>query len=83
MDAITLLKQDHREVEGMFDRFTTASAQERRSIAESVIAELSKHDAVEVVHLYPAVRQAGQTGEGLTEHGLEEHKEAQIGRAHV
>jgi hemerythrin superfamily protein len=71
MDAIALLKNDHRKVEGLFQRFNdgggltgvvkritgnSASARQRRSIAERICAELDVHARIEEQVFYPAVR---------------------------
>jgi len=53
MDAITVIKNDHRKVEQLFHRFDRArGAAERRRVAADLIRELSVHAAVEVVRLY-------------------------------
>jgi len=71
MDAIELLKKDHRNVESLFQRFnggggitgavkrlagTAGSPSERRSIAEKICAELDVHARIEEQVFYPAVR---------------------------
>jgi hemerythrin-like domain-containing protein len=77
MDAITLLTQDHREVEQLFRRFETAT-EERREVAERIIRELAIHSEIEKLHLYPEVRKAlGDTGERLAEHSLQEHQQVE------
>ena len=57
MDAITLLKQDHKTVEKLFKQFekTTAPA-EQRKLAQRIVKELSVHAAIEEMVFYPAVR---------------------------
>jgi hemerythrin superfamily protein len=58
--AIELLKQDHREVEGLFKEFEQLE-KEGEGAAEQVIAtacsELKIHDKLETEIFYPAVRQ--------------------------
>jgi hemerythrin superfamily protein len=58
MDAIELLKHDHRMVEQLFRDFRAADSDElRRAVAEVLVRELSKHAAVEETLFYPfAVR---------------------------
>ena len=50
MDALTLLKQDHRVVEELFQRFEGASdraTKMKRKIVDQVIRLLSIHAAIE------------------------------------
>lgn len=76
MDAITLLKQDHKTVEGLFKKFektapTAMAAQ--RELAEKIVKELSIHAAVEEQVFYPAVREAVPDAEDHVLEALEEH----------
>jgi hemerythrin superfamily protein len=76
MDAITLLKQDHKTVKQLFARFDKAGEranQEKREIVDKVIEELSVHAAIEEQIFYPAVREAvAETKDDVLE-SLEEH----------
>ena len=74
MDAITLLKQDHKAVEKLFKQFekTTQPAKQRK-LAEQVIKELSVHAAVEEMVFYPAVRGRVPETEDTVLESLEEH----------
>jgi hemerythrin superfamily protein len=80
MDAIALLKNDHRKVEGLFKRFNdgggltgvvkritgnTASMRQRRATAERICGELEVHARIEEQVFYPAVR--GLRDQKLTE----------------
>ena len=48
MDAITLLKQDHKTVEKLFKQFEKSTRPaEQRKLAQKVIRELSVHAAIE------------------------------------
>ncbi|MGH9266096.1 MAG: hemerythrin domain-containing protein [Acidimicrobiales bacterium] len=74
MDAITLLKQDHKTVEKLFKQFekTTQPARQRK-LAQQVVKELSVHAAIEEMVFYPAVRgRVPETEETVLE-SLEEH----------
>ncbi len=54
MDALELLKHDHRMVEQLFrDYQAAASDQQRRGVVELLIRELSKHAALEELTVYP------------------------------
>lgn len=65
-DAIQLLKQDHREVEGLFKEFEKLEEDGSDAI-EQVIAsactELKIHDKIEMEIFYPAVRAAAEKEE--------------------
>ncbi|MDQ3991951.1 MAG: hemerythrin domain-containing protein, partial [Actinomycetota bacterium] len=67
MDAITLLKDDHRTVEELFKKYEstgTRALKSRRRIVDRIIEELSKHAAIEEQVFYPLAREAT---EGSTE----------------
>ena len=77
MNALTLLKQDHGNVEELFRRFETAGPEDVEELArvrDLVIEQLSKHSVVEEQVFYPAIRaklgdeQAFTVLEGLEEH---------------
>jgi hemerythrin superfamily protein len=58
-DAISLLTQDHREVEALFDRFESGSgAKTRLKIAQDICASLRLHARAEEEIFYPAAREA-------------------------
>jgi hemerythrin superfamily protein len=74
MDAITLLRQDHKAVEKLFKQFEKAKQPGRqRKIAGEVIKELSVHAAIEEMVFYPAVRTGVPKAEGTVLESLEEH----------
>lgn len=59
MNALTLLKHDHQNVEALFERFDNAGDQafvEKRTIVDTVIEQLSVHAAIEEQIFYPAIR---------------------------
>lgn len=76
MDAITLLKDDHRTVEQLFKRFEQAGDRahvQKRQIVDRIIEELSVHAAIEEQVFYPVVRAAVPTTEDIALESLEEH----------
>jgi hemerythrin superfamily protein len=76
MDAITLLRADHRSVEKLFKQFekTTSRARvERQKVVASIIAELSVHAAIEEQLFYPTVREFVPDETGMVLESLEEH----------
>ncbi len=76
MDAITLLRNDHKTFEKLFKTFEKAAddaTQAKRDVVESIIEELSVHAAIEEQVFYPAVREAVPDLEDTVLEGLEEH----------
>jgi hemerythrin superfamily protein len=76
MDAISLLKDDHRAVEALFKRFEQAGSGahvERRRIVDDIIKELSVHAEIEETVFYPAVREAVPPTNDEVLEALEEH----------
>ena len=65
-DAIELLKQDHREVEGLFKEFEKLE-EDGEDAVEQVIAtactELEIHDKIETEIFYPAIREQAEEEE--------------------
>ena len=59
MDAIALLKADHRKVEELFAKFKDEkSAKARKALATEICTELSVHATIEEEIFYPACREA-------------------------
>jgi len=77
MDAIKLLKDDHKQVKELFREYEAAgdrAHQKKKGIAERVFLELEVHSAIEEEIFYPAVREkAGKEGKELIAEGFEEH----------
>lgn len=81
MDAVTLLKQDHKTVKGLFkqfEKFGEGASKARKKIVDRIIRELSIHAAIEETLFYPAVRATAETVEleeadDLILEALEEH----------
>ena len=76
MDAVTLLRSDHKAVEGLFKKFEKAGPnahKTRQDLVEKIVEELSIHAAVEEQVLYPAARQAVPDVEDTVLESLEEH----------
>jgi hypothetical protein len=76
MDAITMLRADHRAVEKLFKRFEDAGPRafvEKRKIVDRIIEELSVHAAVEEQLFYPATRATVPAVEEVALESLEEH----------
>ena len=74
MDAIELLKHDHRMVEQLFRGYhTAASDTQRRAVVETLIRELSKHAALEELMVYPLARKVLPDGDREIDEHLSEH----------
>lgn len=76
MDAIVLLKEDHKLVEKLFKQFEKAGEEayeEKRKIVDQVIRALTQHAYIEETIFYPTAREAvPQTEEHVLE-SVEEH----------
>jgi hemerythrin superfamily protein len=76
MDAITLLKQDHKTVKGLFRQFEKAGDDAhttKRQLADEIVKELSVHAAVEEAVFYPAVKGISDDLKDHVLESLEEH----------
>ncbi len=76
MDAITLLRDDHKTVERLFKRFEKAGDSahvEKRQIVDQIIEELSIHAAVEEQVFYSVARATVPATEDIALESLEEH----------
>lgn len=59
MDAIALLKADHRKVETLFEKFENANgAKAKKALATEICTELSVHATIEEEIFYPACKEA-------------------------
>ena len=76
MDAIAMLREDHRNVERLFKRFEKAGPdahKAKRDVVDRIIEELSVHAAIEEQVFYPNVREAVSEVEDSVLESLEEH----------
>ena len=76
MDALTLLKQDHKTVNSLFRKFEVAGDRAivtKNDLAQRIVRELSVHAAIEEQVFYPAVRSELSNSTPLVLEGLEEH----------
>jgi hemerythrin superfamily protein len=76
MNALKLLKNDHRTVEALFKQFEKAgdkAFKEKQEIARKIVKELSIHASIEEQLLYPAARARDERLEEMVLEGLEEH----------
>src|SRR4051812_33301826 len=78
MDAITLLKNDHKTVNGLFRQFEKLgddARDQKREVVDQIIKELAVHAVIEEVVFYPAVK---GISEDLTDHVLESLEEHHV-----
>ncbi|MDP9867898.1 MULTISPECIES: hemerythrin domain-containing protein [Streptosporangium] len=78
MDAIVLLKDDHKTVEKLFKEFEKAgdgAHQRKREIVDKIIEELTVHAHIEEEIFYPAAREGAP---GTTDHILESVEEHHV-----
>ena len=76
MDAISMLKDEHKTVEALFKRFEKAGDRaysEKRAVVDRIVEELSKHAAIEEQLFYPVVRATVPETENIALESLEEH----------
>jgi len=77
MDAIDLLKADHRKFKKLFRTYEAAgdrAYQKKRDLADKLFMEITIHSTVEEEFFYPAVKeQADKQGKRLVAESVEEH----------
>ena len=76
MDAITLIRDDHRAVEQLFKRYESLSVRaykSKRQVVDKIINLLSVHAAVEEQILYPVTREWIEGMDDTVLEALEEH----------
>lgn len=72
MDAIALLKADHRKVEEIFEQFEKATSRSKKqALAEQACLELKVHTVIEEEIFYPACK--GEIEEDLLKEAYVEH----------
>ena len=77
VDAIALLKADHRKVEGLFAKFQKARGIERKeALAAEICLELTVHTKIEEDIFYPACR--GEIDGDLWHEAYVEHDSAKV-----
>jgi hemerythrin superfamily protein len=78
VDAIALLKADHRKVEGLFAQFEKAKATGRKQeLASQICLELTVHTKIEEDVFYPGCREDG-VDEDLMNEAYVEHDGAKV-----
>jgi hemerythrin-like domain-containing protein len=81
MNALTLLKQDHGNVEGLFKQFEAAEDRAyaaKGDLRDKIVEQLSVHAGIEELVLYPAIRTEVPDVEQDVLEALEEHHAAKM-----
>ena len=76
MDAIVLLKEDHKTVARLFREFERAKEDDHRtkkSIVDQIIEELTVHAYIEEIYFYPTAREAVPDTKDHVLESVEEH----------
>jgi hemerythrin superfamily protein len=82
--AFDVLASDHKQVEQLLARFEMAPAASgtndsllaaRKEMAETLVIEVSKHEAIEETYFWPAVRKLLQNGDELADQALSQEQE--------
>lgn len=77
LDAIALLKADHRKVEGLFGKFEAAiSGLKKAELARQICTELTVHTVIEEEIFYPACK--GVVEADLLDESYVEHDGAKV-----
>jgi hypothetical protein len=79
-DAITLLVNDHREMQDLLKRGEETgerAARERKALLDTISAKLTVHETIEEKVLYPALQAHPETHDIVLE-GLQEHHVADL-----
>jgi hemerythrin superfamily protein len=82
MNALTLLKQDHQNVDALFTRFEELAAGDgtkaKADVVQKIVTQLSVHAGIEEQVFYPAVREALPDSTPTVFEALEEHHAAKL-----
>jgi hemerythrin-like domain-containing protein len=76
MDAISVIKEDHRTVNELFKKFEKLgdrAAKSKRTTVDKIVRELSVHAAIEETVLYPFIRENIPEMKDAILEALEEH----------
>ena len=76
-DAISLLKADHRKVEGLFERYEKSKSKSvKAKLAHEICLELSVHTTIEEELFYPAIKDTVE--EEIYDEAYVEHDGAKV-----
>jgi hemerythrin superfamily protein len=76
MNAIQVIKRDHREVEDLYAQYQEAAGDsEREDIAKEIFDGLDAHAKMEETFFYPALKKEGEKEEDLVKQAQAEHND--------
>jgi hemerythrin superfamily protein len=76
LDAVSLIKQDHRVLEELFQQ-VKAGKGDRYSLLEEIAALLGAHARAEEQEVYPVITKSAPGSRNEVEHSYHEHDEAE------
>jgi hemerythrin superfamily protein len=71
--VLVMLKDDHKNVKGLFEEYKDATARKRQEIADSVIHALDIHAELEEDLIYPAIQEQIDEDDLMNEANEEHH----------
>jgi hemerythrin superfamily protein len=74
-DAVTLIMNDHRVLERLFEKLKAGNGDQRALVAE-VKARLVAHSEAEETQVYPAIKDADPNEAEEVDHAYDEHEQA-------
>lgn len=77
MNAIELLKADHKKVNALFGKVKATEESEHKELFEQIKKELETHTHIEETIFYPRMQQEEELKDIVLE-GIEEHHQAKI-----
>lgn len=84
MDALTMLKEEHREAQQMFKKIANAEGQKAKQLWTQLNQALSLHEKMEEMHLYPQLKADPKMKEkDLVLEAYEEHHAAETLQAEI
>lgn len=79
MNAIELLKADHKVVDGLFQEVKATEESEHAALFEQIKHELEVHTHIEETIFYPKLIEEGDEElQDITKEGIEEHHQAKV-----
>ena len=77
MNAIELLKSDHKKVDLLFQKVEATEESEHKALFEQIREELEIHTHIEETIFYPKIKEEPEL-EDIVLEGIEEHHQAKI-----
>ncbi|KAA0013859.1 hemerythrin domain-containing protein [Billgrantia pellis] len=75
-DVVDILTIDHRQMEELLGRIQhTPEPDQRRELADTLIAEVMRHAVAEEMHVYPVIEKYVPNGTDDVQHDKQEHDE--------